>query len=75
MLPNAADKVKLTAVAAVTVTPTELLVKVPSVALTDAFSALYKAINPPEVDTPLVNVIAVIVPKLSTAEVLSVTVG
>src|SRR5437016_1004397 len=73
--PLAAAKVKLAADPGLTVTLTELLVKVPSVPLTDAASTLYSLINPPALVTPLVKVIVVEVPKAVANPFLSVTVG
>lgn len=47
----------------------------PCVALMLALSALYKTIEPPLVETPLVKVMVVLEPKLIAEPVLSVTVG
>ena len=77
ILAEAADKLKLAADKGLTVTVIELLVNavVPPVALMVASCASYKVINPPEVDTPLLNVITSEVPKLTAVPALLLTVG
>jgi hypothetical protein len=61
-------------VAALTVTD-KLPLIVPSEALTVALCASYSTIAPPTDDTPLVNVIAVALPKAVAVPELFVTVG
>ena len=75
MLELAAVKLKLVAVAGLTVTDIELLVKTPSVALMEGLSTLYKVISPPVVLTPFVKVMASLLLKLTAEPVLLVTVG
>ena len=72
----AADKLNLAAVWALTVTVIELVDKpVESVVLMVAVWASYKVIKPPEVETPLLNVITSEVKKVTAVLLLLLTVG